>query len=159
MSPPSRAVLPTLSALSALALLALALPMAHAQPTEPAQPGPRAARPAKPAAPSSLDLVPWFSLEQAGAGLIRAPGAGRPLDLAARQEDDTNIIVYGRHKAVDPRSDREHDFSAPGWSEIAMPRNVPIGPASSCSSGAYRTIGGQPATGMDLVGGLGGGRC
>jgi hypothetical protein len=40
-----------------------------------------------------------------------------------------------------------------------MPHDLPIGPASSCSSGAYRTIGGQPATGMDLVGGLGGGRC
>jgi hypothetical protein len=103
--------------------------------------------------------VPWFTLEPVGSGLIRVPGGPAPLDLAARQQDDSDIIVYGRHKAVDPRSDREHDFSAPGWSEIAIPRDLPIGPPSSCSSGAYRTIGGQPANGQDLVGGLGGGRC
>ena len=149
MSPPTRAVLGVM-------LLALTPLWARAQ-------QPASVRPAKPAAQTkadnSLQLAPWFTLDPVGTGLIRAPGAARPLDLAARQQDDTNIIVYGRHKAVDPRSDREHDFSAPGWSDFVMPRNVPIGPASSCSSGAYRTIGGQPATGMDLVGGLGGGRC
>ena len=155
MSVPPRAARRLMTTCRTLATLTLVVHTAFAQP---APSGPRVARPAKPAATMSLDLVPWFSLEPAGTGLIRTPGA-HPLDLAARQEDDTNIIVYGRHKAVDPRSDREHDYSAPGWSDVEMPRNLPIGPASSCSSGAYRTIGGQPATGMDLVGGLGGGRC
>ncbi len=138
----------------ACAALVLAAFSARAQPPSTARP-----HAGKQTSDTSLQFAPWFSLEPAGAGLIRAPGAARPLDLAARQQDDNNIIVYGRHKAVDPRSDREHDYSAPGWSDYVMPRDLPIGPASSCSSGAYRTIGGQPATGMDLVGGLGGGRC
>ena len=118
----------------------------------------RAASPAS-KANAPLEVVPWFSLEPQDSGLIRNAGGGKGIDLSSRNEDDTNITVYGRKKTVDLRADREHDYSAPGWSDITVPRDIPIGPPSSCSSGAYRTIGGQPATGADLVGGLGGGRC
>ncbi len=106
----------------------------------------------------ALQVIPWFSLVPQGAGLIRTPGAARGIDLATPQ-DDTYITVYGKKKTVDLHAGQEHDFTAPGWSELAVPRDIPIGPPSSCSSGAYRTIGGQPANGQDLVGGLGGGRC
>jgi hypothetical protein len=106
----------------------------------------------------ALQVVPWFSLTPQGAGLIRTPGTERGIDLATR-EDETYVTVYGHKKTVDLHADREHDFTAPGWSDLVMPRDIPIGPPSSCSSGAYRTIGGQPANGQDLVGGLGGGRC
>jgi hypothetical protein len=107
---------------------------------------------------SALQVMPWFSLAPEGAGLIRAPSAPNAMDLAAR-DDDTYITVYGKKKTGDLHADREHDFSAPGWSDYVMPKELPIGTPGSCSSGAYRTIGGQPATGADLVGGLGGGRC
>ncbi len=105
-----------------------------------------------------LEVVPWFTLAPQDSSLIRKPGPQGGIDMAAR-EDEPFITVYGRKKVEDLHADRQHDFSAPAWSDIAMPKEIPIGPASSCSSGAYRTIGGQPATGMDLVGGLGGGRC
>ena len=117
----------------------------------------RAASSAKTNAP--LEVVPWFSLEPQDSGLIRNTGGAKGIDMSSRNEDDTNITVYGKKKTVDLRADREHDYSAPGWSDITMPRDIPIGPPSSCSSGAYRTIGGQPANGADLMGGLGGGRC
>lgn len=108
--------------------------------------------------PFALQVVPWFSLAPQGAGLIRAPANSGAMDLAAR-DDDTYITVYGRKKTVDLHADREHDFSAPGWTDIAMPKELPIGSSGACSNQAYRTIGGQPATGADLMGGLGGGRC
>ena len=122
-----------------------------------APPKPRAARPAADN-PFALNVVPWFSLAPQGSGLIRQGPQGS-MDLAAR-DDETYITVYGnKKKPVDPRSDRVHDFSAPSWSDIGLPKDIPVGPPGSCSSGAYRTIGGQPATGADLMGGLGGGRC
>ena len=136
-----------------------------------AQPPPRAraaaeapAGKSRPVAPvprgfGPLEVVPWFSLEPQDSGLIRNSGGAKGIDMSSRNEDDSNITVYGRKKTVDLRTDREHDYSAPGWSDITMPRDIPIGPPSSCSSGAYRTIGGQPANGADLMGGLGGGRC
>jgi hypothetical protein len=143
--------------------------VAHAAFAQPA-PGPAAGAPpetslaprrvAKPAPKpsSSLEVVPWFSLSPEGPSLIRTPGSRGAMDLAAR-EDQTYVTVYGHKKTVDLHADREHDYGAPSWSEIAMPRDIPIGPPGSCSSGAYRTIGGQPANGADLMGGLGGGRC
>jgi hypothetical protein len=147
-----------LAAVLAAGLLAPVLLTAQPRPAA----DPPAARPhtAKTAAKESgaLQVIPWFSLTPQGAGLIRTPGTERGIDLAAR-EDDTYITVYGKKKTVDLHAGQEHDFTAPGWSELAMPRDIPIGPPSSCSSGAYRTIGGQPANGQDLVGGLGGGRC
>jgi hypothetical protein len=107
--------------------------------------------------PFASALVPWFSLTPEGSSLIRAAPQGG-YDLTAR-EDQTYITVFGKKKPVDPRSDREHDYSSPAWSDIGLPKDIPIGPPGSCSGGAYRTIGGQPATGADLMGGLGGGRC
>jgi hypothetical protein len=143
-----------------LAAVLLFPALAPAQPLASADgsaPRPHAAKTA-PKTNGGLDVIPWFSLAPQGAGLIRTPGTEKGIDLAARQ-DDTYITVYGRKKTVDLHADREHDFTAPSWSDMVMPREIPIGPPSSCSSGAYRTIGGQPANGQDLVGGLGGGRC
>jgi hypothetical protein len=116
--------------------------------------------PVKPRAednPFASQLVPWFSLTPEGSSLIRAAPEGG-YDLTAR-DDQTYITVFGKKKAVDPRPDREHDYSAATWSDVGLPKDIPIGPPGGCSSGAYRTIGGQPATGADLMGGLGGGRC
>jgi hypothetical protein len=108
--------------------------------------------------PFAQQVVPWFSLAPQGSSLIRTREPGG-LDMAAR-EDESDIMVYGRKKqAVDPRTDREHDYSAATWSDVGLPKDIPVGPPGSCSSGAYRTIGGQAATGADLMGGLGGGRC
>jgi hypothetical protein len=126
---------------------------------QPATP-PRKTPPAKPRAadnPFASQMVPWFSLTPEGSSLIRSAPAGG-YDLTAR-EDQTYITVFGKKKAVDPRPSTEHDYSSPAWSDIGLPKDIPIGPPGSCSSGAYRTIGGQPATGADLMGGLGGGRC
>jgi hypothetical protein len=119
---------------------------------------PRAVKPAAAAHDNGLDLVQWFSLTPQGTGLIRSPAKDGAIDLAAR-DDETYITVLAKKKVVDLHADREHDFTAPSWSDIAVPRDLPVGPPGSCSSGAYRTIGGQPATGNDLMGGLGGGRC
>ena len=146
----------TVMALSLLAgCLFLAVPL-RAQ-TSPAAKSRPLAQASKSSGP--LEIVPWFSLEPQDSGLIRNAGGAKGIDLSSRSEDDTNITVFGRKATVDLHADREHDYSAPGWSDITMPRDIPIGPPSSCSSGAYRTIGGQPANGADLVGGLGGGRC
>jgi hypothetical protein len=139
----------------------LAATPSWAQPPAPAPAPPHKARAAKPAAAphaSGLEMVQWFSLTPQGTGLIRSPGKDGSIDMAAR-DDETYITVLAKKKVVDLHADREHDFSAPSWSDIAVPRDLPVGPPGSCSSGAYRTIGGQPATGNDLMGGLGGGRC
>jgi hypothetical protein len=139
----------------------LAATPAWPQTPAPATPPPRKARAVKPApAPheTGLEMVQWFSLTPQGAGLIRAPGKDAAIDMTAR-DDETYITVFGKKKVVDLHADREHDFSAPSWSDIAVPRDLPVGPPGNCSNGAYRTIGGQPATGNDLMGGLGGGRC
>jgi hypothetical protein len=117
----------------------------------------RAFRPAPAENPFALSVVPWFSLAPQGSALIR-PGPQGSIDLAAR-EDETYITVAGKKKIVDPRPSTEHDYSAASWSDIAMPKEIPIGPPGSCAGGAYRTIGGQSANGADLMGGLGGGRC
>ena len=109
--------------------------------------------------PFATAMTPWFSLAPQGSNLIRAPNQQGGVDLSAREDHDTYVTVYAKKKTVDLHEDRQHDYSAPGWSDVQLPKEIPIGPPGSCSSGAYRTIGGQPATGADLVGGLGGGRC
>ena len=89
--------------LCALALAVLASHNGQAQPATGA--GPRVTQPARQSAkandPFAAAMVPWFTLEPVGAGLIRTQGGARPLDLAAPRQDDNDIIVYGRHKAVD----------------------------------------------------------
>ena len=155
----ARALAPALALALAFALLP-AFPL-HAQQADPPQkpPPPKSRAFKTPAAenPFAMQVVPWFSLAPPGATLIR-PGPQGSLDLAAR-EDQTYITVFGKKKLVDPRTDREHDYSAATWSDVGLPKDIPIGPPGNCSSGAYRTIGGQAATGADLMGGLGGGRC
>jgi hypothetical protein len=153
--------MPKMTRPRALLLFWLAATPAWAQSPAPAAAPPHKPRAAKPAAApheTGLDMVQWFSLTPQGAGLIRSPGKDGGIDMAAR-DDETYITVLAKKKVVDLHADREHDFSAPSWSDIAVPRDLGVEPPGSCSSGAYRTIGGQPATGNDLMGGLGGGRC
>jgi hypothetical protein len=98
--------------------------------------------------------VPWLSFDPVGASLIRSP---TQMDLAAREEQ-TYITVFGRKQKPDVGPRRPDEYT-PLSSEAAIPENIPIGPPTGCSNGAYNTVAGQAATGGDLVGFLGGGRC
>jgi hypothetical protein len=136
---------------SLAAIWLLAWPMgAGAQP--PPAGGPRA--PAKKPDVSGFVVLPWLSFEPAGSSLIRSQSQ---MDLAAR-EDQTYLTVFGRTQRPDV-GPRRPDVYAPQTSEAAIPWDIPVGPPSSCSNGAYNTVAGQAATGADLVGFLGGGRC
>ena len=124
---------------------------AGAQPPAPAG-GPRAQL--KRADPSAFVVLPWLSFEPTGSSLIRTHAQ---MDLAAR-EDQTYITVFGRKQKADvgPRRD---DVYTPLTSDASIPWNLPEQPPNSCSNGAYNTVAGQAATGGDLMGYLGGGRC
>jgi hypothetical protein len=116
-----------------------------------APPGPRAA-PANP-----FVLAPWASLGTSGSS-IRDPSQPG-LDLANRDVGDaTYIDVYGRKKtpALGPRVRTDGD--SPAWSEAAIPQELPLSNPTNCSNEAYSTVGGQAATGADMIGALGG-RC
>jgi hypothetical protein len=104
--------------------------------------------------PSAFVVLPWLSFEPTGSSLIRTR---EQMDLAAR-EDQTYITVFGRKQRPDvgPRRD---DVYTPTTSEAAIPWDLPEQPPNSCSNGAYNTVAGQAATGGDLMGYLGGGRC
>jgi len=138
--------------LIALALL-LAVPPAQAQtPGGSGQTlGPRAAPGANPFA-----LAPWASLGGGGSS-IRDPSQSG-MDLAARESDATYIDVYGRKKTptLGPRTRTDGD--SPAWSEAAIPQELPLSNPTNCSNEAYSTVGGQAATGADMIGALGG-RC
>jgi hypothetical protein len=113
--------------------------------------GPRATPGANPFA-----LAPWASLGGSGSS-IRDPSQSG-MDLAARESDATYIDVYGRKKTptLGPRTRTDGD--APGWSEAAIPQELPLSNPTNCSNEAYSTVGGQAATGADMIGALGG-RC
>lgn len=136
----------------AVAACLVAVPLcAGAQSAAPAG-GPRA--PAKRSDPSAFVVLPWLSFEPTGSSLIRSH---EQMDLAAR-EDQTYITVFGRKQKPDvgPRRD---DVYTPASSEASIPWDLPEQPPNSCSNGAYNTVAGQAATGGDLMGYLGGGRC
>ncbi len=119
---------------------------------QPAAGGPRA--PAQKSDSSGFAVVPWLSFDPVGASLIRSPSQ---MDLTAR-EDQTNITVFG-HKRKPDVAPRRDDGYTPLNNAAAIPNDIPVLPSSSCSNGAYNTVAGQAATGSDLVGFLGGGRC
>jgi hypothetical protein len=116
-----------------------------------AQPAPIA--PKVPRAPdNAFVLAPWASLSQ-GQSLIRDPARPSSMDLSAG-EDETYVTVYARKKAPDFGTGRRVDGDEPGYSDAATPWTLPIVPPTSCGGSAYQTIGGQPGTGADMVGGL-----
>ena len=107
------------------------------------------------AAYNPFSVASWASLDEPQGSSIRAESQ---MDLAAR-EDRNYIEVFGRKKGPDVGWHPRVDGDSPAWSDAAIPGTIPIGPPTSCGGEAYRTVGGQPATGADMVGALGGGRC
>lgn len=135
---------------SAMMLLAGLAVTAAAQPAPPPKMGPRAPAPSNP-----FEVAGWATLDPVNRNLIRTPG----MDVDAKEDDgETHITVYGRKKRPDVGPRRPGGYE-PLDNAALVPRVIPIGPPSSCSRGAYETVAGQPATGNDLVGALGGGRC
>jgi hypothetical protein len=133
----------------AAALLVLAQPCS-AQPgpaDAPAKPlGPRAPKPAY----NPFAVASWASLDEPQSSSIRSQAQ---LDLAAR-ESGNYIEVFGRKKGPDMPLARRIDGGAPAWSDAAVPRELPLSNPTSCSGEAYQTIGGQAATGADMIGAL-----
>jgi hypothetical protein len=108
--------------------------------------GPRAPKPP----PNPFAVASWASLEEP-ASSIRSPSQ---MDLAAR-EDRNYIQVYGHKKGHGEQPlYRRIDGGAPAWSEAAVPRELPLINPTNCSNEAYQTIGGQAATGADMIGAL-----
>jgi hypothetical protein len=134
--------------------LLLAAPVAHAQTTNGDAPlGPRAAPRVN---TNPFALAPWASLGSSSSS-IRDPSQSG-MDLATREGDATFIDVYGRKKTptLGPRTRTDGD--SPAWSEAAIPQELPLSNPTNCSNEAYSTVGGQAATGADMIGALGG-RC
>ena len=75
------------------------------------------------------------------------------MNLEAR-EDRNYIEVFGRKKGPEIPLARRVDGGAPAWSDAAVPRELPLSNPTSCSGEAYQTIGGQAATGADMIGAL-----
>ena len=113
-----------------------------------APPGPRA---------DPFDVVGWVDLAPQDAYLIRN---GQKLDVTARESDDTtSLTVYGPRRKPNLRPVAPDDDYTPLGNDAAIPRDVRYLPPTSCANSAYQTIGGQPATGQDLIGQLGSGGC
>ena len=134
----------------AAGMLLLAMPQLHAQPVAPPPArilGPRAPKPAF----NPFAVATWASLDEPQASVIRSPSQ---MDLAAR-EDREYIQVFGRKKnAPEMPLARRVDGGAPAWSDAATPQELPLTNPTSCNGEAYQTIGGQPATGADMIGAL-----
>lgn len=123
---------------------------AAAEPPAGPKMGPRATPPANP-----FEVSGWVTLDPVNRNLIRSPA----MDVEAKEDEgETHITVYGRKRRPDVGPRRPGGYE-PLDNTALVPRVIPIGPPSSCSRGAYETVAGQPATGNDLVGALGGGRC
>jgi hypothetical protein len=136
----------------AFACLTLAATAAAAQ-TQP----PRVPKSAPQA--NAFEFAPWASLTPTNSGLIRAAPQNTSLDFAPH-EDQTFITVFGKKKGPEIGPRIRQDWEEPaGFTDVATPQNYGVGPAANCAGSSYRTIGGQAATGADMVGAMGGGRC
>lgn len=136
----------------AAALLIVAAPAGLAQPsaapsrTAPKTLGPRAPKPAY----NPFAVASWASLDEPQGSAIRTQAQ---MDLAAR-EDHNYIQVFGRKKGPEMPLAERVDGGAPAWSDAAVPQVLPLSNPTSCSNEAYQTIGGQAATGADMIGAL-----
>ncbi len=132
-----------------VALMILGAP-AQAQPapadSAPKPLGPRAPKPAY----NPFSVASWASLDEPQGSSIRTQAQ---MDLAAR-EDRNYIEVFGRKKGPELPLAQRVDGGAPAWSDAAVPRELPLSNPTSCSGEAYQTIGGQAATGADMIGAL-----
>jgi hypothetical protein len=135
--------------IAASALLILAMPAYAQQP--PANAAPKPLGPRAPAAGGNpFALAPWASLDEPAGSSIRTQAQ---MDLAAR-EDRNYIEVFGRKKGPEMPLAQRIDGAAPAWSDAAVPQVLPLSNPTSCSGEAYQTIGGQAATGADMIGAL-----
>jgi hypothetical protein len=119
--------------------------------------------PDKPQATKSVRLAPksdgfavtnWFDIPS---GTNIAPDTGlhtKKVDLAVR-EDPNNINVFEKKQKFEPRNWFRMDVDEP-WNN-APSVDMPVRQNSSCEGAAYDTVGGQPATGRDMIGALGAG--
>jgi hypothetical protein len=76
----------------------------------------------------------------------------------AHTEDVETIVVTAAKRPIqrDPHDEELHEFR-PLQSDAAAPMQGNVG-QGACNRAAYQTIGGQPATGMDMIS-MGGGQC
>ena len=110
----------------------------------------------KSAAPANpFAIIAWAEISQHP---LRASGIGEAhIDMRVHESEE-DITVYGHKQRWDELPAPGTLLGEGGWSEASTPHDRPLLPPTSCSGSSYRTIGGQAATGQDLIG-YGAGRC
>ncbi len=109
-----------------------------------------------PSEPDPFSIANWFDLAPAGSGAL-APSRSNALDLGVRDDDPNSIFVFGKKRKIEPRLWQRQDLGNPLFIEAAGPRDRLLPPHTNCAGSAYNTIGGQAATGRDLMGVAGAG--
>ncbi len=108
-----------------------------------------------PAPANPFAIIAWAELSQHP---LRASGIGEAhIDMRVH-ENEEDITVYGHKQRWDELPAPGTLLGEGGWSEASTPHDRPLLPPTSCSGSSFRTIGGQAATGEDLIG-YGAGRC
>ncbi|HTZ70880.1 MAG TPA: hypothetical protein VMB71_09545 [Acetobacteraceae bacterium] len=102
-----------------------------------------------------FQIVNWLSLTPQDS-LIRSSAGNARMDLTAREDDSTYVTVFGRKRRPDVGPRAYTGYTSAG-NDAAIPDTLPIMPPTTCHNLAYNTIGGQAATGSDMVGFLSGG--